>query len=181
MSRLQISLTTLFVASAFAAFGQQHGNEHGGGAKPAPAAHPQASHQNDVGHGYIPPHGPAAHSNTPVDHVQGHPEAPHVHTNGQWVGHESGAKYHLDHPWEHGHFGGAIGASHVYRIGGGGPTRFFLDGGYFEVAPPDIGFVAGWLWDSDDLVLYPDPDDPGYYLAYNPRTGVYVHVIYLGA
>lgn len=87
----------------------------------------------------------------------------------------------MDHPWEHGRFPGAIGASHIYRLGGGGPSRFFCDGFYFSVAPPDLGYVDGWLWDSDDLVLYPDPDDPGYYLAYNPRTGVYVHVIFLGS
>jgi hypothetical protein len=41
--------------------------------------------------------------------------------------------------------------------------------------------VNGWLWNADDLILYDDPDDPGYYLAYDPRTGVYVHVTYLGS
>ena len=44
-----------------------------------------------------------------------HPAAPHVHvTNNTWVGHSSGrgdVHYHLDHPWEHGHFTGPIGRS----------------------------------------------------------------------
>jgi hypothetical protein len=185
MGTLRMSLA-LLLAGGISAFGQ-HGGEHGG--KAAPPSHAQAGHQNDVGHGYIPQRGPASRGGAPAPkgqpaHMQdqaGHPEAPHVHTNGQWVGHDGGAKYHMDHPWQHGRFGGAIGASHIYRLHGGAPSRFFIDGGYFGVATPDLGYAGGWLWDSDDIVIYEDPDDPGYYLAYNPRTGVYVHVIFLGA
>ena len=66
--------------------------------------------------------------------------------------------YHLDHPWQHGHFPGEIGA-HIWRIDGGDPNRFWFGGFYFSVAPYDIGYVNGWLWNSDDIVLYPDPDD----------------------
>jgi hypothetical protein len=103
-----------------------------------------------------------------------------VHPDGTWVGHEDRARYHLDHPWAHGHFPGVLGPSHVWRLEGGGPNRFWFGGFYFGVAPADLGFVTGWNWASDDIVLYDDPDDPGYYLAYNPRLGVYVHVLYLG-
>jgi len=118
------------------------------------------------------------------DEQPGHPNAPHVDAKtDRWVGHDTGrndARYHLDHPWEHGHFPGAYGASHVYRLGGGGPQRFGFDGYFFSVAPDDIAFCNDWLWDSDDIVLYADPDHLGWYLAYNVRLGIYVHVEYLG-
>ena len=148
----------------------------------------------EVGGGHIPSHGPAPATHpapkaappqrtVAIDHP-GHPAAPHVDAhNDQWVGHNAGrndVRYHLDRPWEHGHFPGDLGAHQVWRLAGGGPDRFWFNGFYFAVAPPDIAYVNGWLWNSDDIVLYPDPDDPGYYLAYNPRLGVYVHVIYLG-
>jgi len=114
-----------------------------------------------------------------------HPEAPHVHTeDDRWVGHESGrsdAHYHIDHPWEHGHFGGEIGRNHIYRIEGGGRDRFWFGGFYFSVAPYDYGYTDGWDRRSDDVVIYDDPDHPGWYLAYNVRLGEYVHVQYLGA
>jgi hypothetical protein len=112
----------------------------------------------------------------------GHPNAPHVDArNDRWVGHEGGDdRYHLDHPWEHGHFPGEFGPRHIYRLEGGGPDRFHFDGYFFMVAPADVGYCNGWLWDSDDIVLYADPDDPGWYLAYNARLGTYVHVEFLG-
>jgi hypothetical protein len=157
-------------------------------ALPVFAQHEGHGGAHGVGGGYVPSHGPAPvrNSHPQPEHQtfadkSGHPEAPHVHTNGKWIGHDTGrddAHYHLDHPWEHGRFTGAMGRGHVYRIEGGGPSRFWLGGFYFGVAPYDIAFCNDWLWDSDQIVIYDDPDHDGWYLAYNVRLGTYIHVQY---
>lgn len=150
----------------------------------------------EVGGGHIPAHGPArspAHRAAPAGakaeapnyaHVTGHPDAPHVDArNDRWVGHDTRAReagLRLEHPWAHGRFGGVFGPSHVYRLGGGDYRRFGFNGAFFSVAPVDFGYAGDWLWNSDDIVLYEDPDDVGYYLAYNVRLGTYVHVEYIG-
>jgi hypothetical protein len=178
--------------------------QRGGGAPAhaaAPAQHAAAPQRAAVGGGHIPARGPApshttakpaaapkggAPAATPArtPDQPGHPAAPHVDAStDRWVGHNGGKNnpaYHLAQPWQHGHFPGEIGAAHVYRLGGGTRDRFLFDNFYFSVAEADYDDCADWLWDSDDIVIYPDPDDIGWYLAYNVRLGTYVHIQYLG-
>ena len=162
---------------AVPAVAQKHSG--GGGAHPLDAAHPPP-----------PSHGPARTQDMPHNYQPdrgyrdqpGHPDIPHV-DGGKWVGHDTGRddpRYRVEHPFEHGEFKGGMGPHHEWRLAGGAPGRFWFNNWYWSVAPADVGFCDGWLWDSDDIVIYPDPDHPGWYLAYNVRLGTYVHVQYLG-
>jgi hypothetical protein len=150
-----------------------------------------AQERHEAPPSHPPAHGPApAKANAhPVENRNyadkaGHPNAPHVHSNGKWIGHDSGKNdphYHVDHPWAHGHFSGGFGPSHTWRIEGGNRERFWFGGFAFSIWPADFGFCDDWNWGTDQVVVYEDPDHDGLYLAYNVRLGTYCHVEYLGA
>jgi len=168
-----MSLLAAALMSAFPLFAQEHGHapSHPPIPKHGPAPMPKGR-----------PPAPAAAPRVYRDQ-EGHPDRPHVHANGTWIGHDTGrddAHYHVDHPWAHGHFHGGFGPRHVFHLVGGGPSRFWFGGFYFAVVPFDVGFCDDWLWNSDQVVIYEDPDHPGLYLAYNVRLGTYCHVEYLG-
>jgi hypothetical protein len=172
----------LFSAPAFA----QHGNSSDQKNHSQQQSHAQQPARNQK----PPAHGPTAYHGKPqpvgpernFSDKPGHPNVPHVDKN-KWVGHDTGKddpRYHLDHPWQHGQFAGGFGPSHRWRLAGGGPSRFWFNGWYWSVAPADAGYCAGWLWDSDEIIIYQDPDHIGWYLAYNVRLGTYIHVMFLG-
>ena len=131
---------------------------------------------------------PATNAPAPAEHQTfadkaGHPEAPHVHAQGdQWVGHDSGPNDPVTtgsslraralHGWYRQRSRLAAGRRRSQPI----LVQWVL----LQRSPVDIGYCGDWLWGSDQIVIYDDPDHVGWYLAYNMRLGTYVHVEYFG-
>lgn len=182
MKRFALALALMAVCLGSANAQNHDAHNPGAGHAPPPG----------MGGGHIPHEGPPPSRPWPFG---GHHEAgpapaermpQHVRPEGNrdvWVGHDGGRhdeRYRLDRPWAHGHFPGPRGPGHVWRLHGGGPDRFEFGGFWFTVAAMDFALCNDWYWDNDDIVLYDDPDHPGWYLAYNVRLGTYVHVTYMG-
>ncbi len=98
MKRSHVLLATLvtFSLTTFALLAQQKGAMPHTAAPKPPSRGPVAFHGT-----------PNTQPNRKYSDAPGHPNVPHVETDGKWVGHDTGPKdpnYHLDHPFAHGRF-----------------------------------------------------------------------------
>jgi len=177
--------------------GEQRPGEQYPGAQPHAAQPPQGEMEHPgephnpprANQGRIPPPPPPRPAGTKpeAERREGRVnDMPHV-SNDHWYGHDrpDDRRYHLDHPFEHGHFA-HFGPTYRYNIVRIDPNlhRFWLPSGeYFEVPAWDWPLAAGWCWtcNADDFVIYEDPDHPGWYLLYDLATGAFVHALFLGA
>src|SRR5580700_1038927 len=147
----------------------------------------QHAHAGNGGHAPPPPPARESHMAPEVEHRPDGRDDNSQHVNGDhWYGHPAGndARFHLDHPFAHGHFAD-VGPGHQFGVirFDAGAHRFWFGGGFgFEIAAWDWPLVADWCWTTcgDEFVVYEDPDHPGWYLLYNMDTGTYVHVQYIG-
>lgn len=161
----------------------------GGQAHAAPPARAPQATRPRANQGHVPSAPPARSDKSaprePEHFSTGHiNDTPHVNHN-TWYGHEpaNDARFHLDKPFEHGHFA-HVGANYRYRVSriDAGNREFWLPGGFFfQIADFDWALASDWCWDcGDDFTVYEDPDHPGWYLVYNVQTGAYVHAQYMG-
>jgi hypothetical protein len=184
MRAAKFLFTVLFLVR-LPAIAQQHPQDHQTSAMRPPARGPAPYHGA--------PKAAPADKTEGANHQQpqhrnysdkpGHPNVPHVDPGNKWIDHDTGradANYHLTHPWEHGRFTGGFGPSHGWHLAGGGLNRFWFNGWFWSVAPADFAFCGDWDWDSDEILIYQDPDHIGWYLAYNARLGTYIHVMFMG-
>ncbi len=97
-----------------------------------------------------------------------HPDAPHVHGNGEWVeplttsaamipGCTSTIRLRAAASLSV----SALATSSTSRAATANASWF--NGAYFSVAPFDFAYVGDWDWNADPIVIYEDPEDPGWY------------------
>ena len=141
MKIIQLTLAALLVL-AVPAFAQQHGQHQAipsRGPSPFRTAPPKPTPQQPRDSQQ--PRAPQQQQPRTFSDQPGHPNVPHV--DGKvWVGHDTGPNdpnYHVDQPFAHGRFTGGFGRSHVWRLAGGNPGRFWFNGWYWDVAAADSG------------------------------------------
>ena len=190
---LGVLAAACFITSpALAQRGGGHGDDRRRDPPPPPPQGVATPRRADEGRRFVPDRGPVAEPmRRPDDRrrtvvVEPGPRGIQRfdRVSGRWIGHEyvrTDVRFHLSHPWAWGRFPGRIGPDVSWHLRGGGPGRFFVGAGYFRVARWEYVYANDWLWDSDDICIFDEPDADGWYIAYNPRLGTYVHVIYVGA